>query len=72
METHQKAKSECLHYPSSYRTYEEWKQREDRFYIRRFQGSYRTYEEWKLPFNSNTREEKLSSYRTYEEWKHGF
>ncbi len=55
---------------SSYRTYEEWKPREQK------KGaaiaapcSYRTYEEWKLSSSPFFEHLSFCSYRTYEEWK---
>jgi len=59
-------------YSSSYRTYEEWKQKmEYRGVNIDGYGSYRTYEEWKpgKPGTGKTLS-AVRSYRTYEEWKH--
>ena len=56
-------------YPSSYRTYEEWKRKQIEELQAQLKGSYRTYEEWK-PWNVRPSASVIMrSYRTYEEWK---
>jgi len=54
---------------SSYRTYEEWKQRVKKLLKSLIISSYRTYEEWKPLFRTAKVTFNDGSYRTYEEWK---